>query len=265
MMFLAQDHCPINRQKSTGKIMAVNEAFLARMRERRIYLIAATLFPLIVLIGFARTYYLRGLFSAPPLASLLVHLHGGIMTAWIVLFVGQVFLIRTKNIKVHQSLGFAGIALAVLILISGFLTAIAAGKNGAASFPPDIPRLSFLIVPVFDLLVFAVLFAAAVYYRKRAANHKRLMLLTALNFLPPALARFPITGIQSLGPLFFFGIPTVLTIIALVYDTWRNHKLNKVFLAGAIFLIASYPLRIVIAGTEPWLALAAWLTALSPV
>jgi hypothetical protein len=245
--------------------MAVNEAFLERMRERRVYLIAAILFPLIILIGFARTYYLKGLFGAPPLASIVVHLHGGIMTAWVALFVGQVFLIRTKNIRIHQTLGFAGIALAVLILISGFLTAIAAGKNGAVSFPPDIPRLAFLVVPIFDLIVFAVLFAAAVYYRKRAANHKRLMMLTAINFLPPALGRFPIAGLQSLGPLFFFGVPTVLTIIALVYDTWQNRKLNKVFLAGAIFLIASYPLRIAIAGTEPWLAFAAWLTTLSPI
>lgn len=245
--------------------MAANEVFLARMRERRLYLIAAIFFPLIILIGFARTYYLKELFNAPPLASLLVHLHGGIMSAWVALFVGQVFLIRTRNIRLHQILGFAGIALAILILISGFLTAIAAGKNGSASFPPDIPRLGFLVVPIFDLLVFAALFAAALYYRKRAANHKRLMLLTAVNFLPPALGRFPVAGIQSLGPLFFFGIPTILAIIALIYDTWHNGKLNKVFLAGAILLIASYPLRIAIAGTEGWLAFAAWLTTFSPV
>jgi len=245
--------------------MAVNEAFLARMRERRVYLIAAILFPLIVLIGFGRTYYLKGLFETPPLSSILVHLHGGIMTAWVALVITQVFLIRSKNIKLHQTLGFAGIALAMLVVISGFFTAIAAGKNGAASFPPDVQPMSFLAVPLFDLLTFSALFAAAVYYRKRAANHKRLMLLIAIGLLPPALARIPVPGILALGPLFFFGVPTVLAIIALVYDTWRMGKLNKVFLTGTIFLVASYPLRMVIGGTDQWIAFATWLTTLSPV
>ena len=195
--------------------MAVNEVSLVRIRERRIYLIAAILLPVIVLIGFGRTYYLKGFFSAPPLSSYLVQIHGGLMTAWVTLFIAQVFLIRTKNIRVHQRLGYLGVAMAVLIVISGFFTAIAAAKNGAASFPPDIPRMSFLAVPMFDLLTFSVLFAAAVYYRKKAANHKRLMLLTAIGFLPPALGRFPIASIQSLGPLFFFGMPTVLMLLAL--------------------------------------------------
>jgi len=245
--------------------MAVSEAALSRMREKRIYLAAAILFPLIVLIGFGRTYYLKEFFDAPPLASLLVHFHGLIMTAWVGLFFTQVFLIRSKNIRLHQTLGFAGIGLAALVIVSGFFTAIAAGKNGALSFPPDIPRLSFLAVPIFDLIIFAILFGAAVYYRKQAANHKRLILVTAISLLPPAVARFPIAGVTQLGPLFFFGVPTVIVIAALVYDTWHNGKLNKMFLFAALLLIASYPLRLAIAGTETWMSFAAWLCSLSPV
>ena len=245
--------------------VAVSEAAVSRMREKRFYLIASLLFALVVLIGFGRTYYFKPFDGAPPLASYLVHIHGAVMTAWVMLFVTQVFLIRTKNIRTHQKLGFAGSGLAVLIVVCGFFTAIAAGKNGAASFPPDVPRLTFLAVPIFDLVSFSGLFAAAVYFRKRAANHKRLMLLTAIGMLAPALARFPINGIQSLGPLFFFGVPSALAIAAVIYDTWRMKKLNKVFLIAAILLIASYPLRMVIGGTETWLAFANWLTTISIV
>ena len=87
-------------------------------------------------------------------------------------------------------------------VVLGFFTALSAGKNGSASFPKDIPQLSFMIVPISDLLVFIGLFAAAMYYRKRSsANHKRLVLLTAINFLPPALSRFPLASIASAGPL----------------------------------------------------------------
>src|SRR3954462_12166891 len=245
--------------------MAIAESALIRMRERRFYLITALLFPLIILIGIGRTFYLKPFFDAPPLSSYLVWIHAAVMTAWVLLFIAQVYLIRSKSIRLHQRLGFVGDGLAVLIIVSGFFTAIAAAKNGAASFPPDIPRMSFLVVPMFDLLVFTVIFGAAIYYRKRAANHKRLMLLTAINFLPPALARFPINGFQSLGPLFFFGVPTALAIFAIVYDRMQNGKFNKVLVYGSLFLIVFYPLRILLSGTEAWLAFASWLITFSPV
>lgn len=237
------------------------------MREKRLYLIVALLFPIIILIGFGKTYYLKPFVTAPPLASWLVELHAVLMTAWVVLFIAQVFLIRTKRIRVHQRLGYASIALAVLILFIGFFTAIAAAKNGAGSIapPPDIPRLSFLAVPMFDLVMFAILFSAAVYYRKRSADHKRLMLLTMINFLPPAIARFPIPGWMALGPVVFFGIPILLILFAVGYDRLQNGKFNKIFVYGALLLIASFPLRLAIMGTETWMAFANWLTGFSLV
>ena len=189
------------------------------------------------------------------------------MTAWVALFIAQVFLIRTKRMRVHQRLGYASIALAVLILIVGFFTAIAAAKNGAVSTPPppDIPGMAFLAVPMFDLVMFVILFSAAVYYRKKAADHKRLMLLTMINFLPPAIARFPIPGWMALGPIVFFGIPTLLILLAVIYDRLQYGKFNKVFVYGALLLIASYPFRLAIMGTDAWMAFANWVTKFSLV
>ena len=240
--------------------MAVNESINRRVFDRRLYAASAVLFALIVLAGFGRTYYLRGFFEVPAIPSLLVHLHGLVMTAWVLLFAAQVWLISSKRIRVHQRLGYTAIGLAVLIIVSGFFTAAAAAKFGAASAPPDIPPLSFMIVPMSDLVMFAILFGGAIYYRKRPAEHKRLMLLTAINFLPPAIARIPVESLQSLGPLWFFGVPVVLILATLVLDSWRNRKLNKVFLAGSIALIISYPLRLIVMETEPWMAFAAWVT-----
>ncbi|HTK27071.1 MAG TPA: hypothetical protein VL327_10975 [Pyrinomonadaceae bacterium] len=240
--------------------MAINESAIRRSYERRLFLIVSILFALLILIGFGPTYYFKEFFHAPALASVLVHIHGVLMTTWVALFVAQVWLIRSKSIKVHQKLGYTAIGLAVAIVIVGFFVAVAAAKNGAASTPPGIPRLSFLAVPLFDLVMFVILFSAAIYYRKQAANHKRLMILTALNFLPPALGRIHLSVFDALGPLAFFGIPAILAIMLVIYDTRRNDRLNKVFLAGAMLLIASYPLRLAISGTDAWTAFAAWLT-----
>ena len=240
--------------------MAMNEPFDWRRSDRRLFAAIAIFFPVVILIGFARTYYLKFAFDTPPISRPLVHIHGVLMTAWIAFFITQVWLIRSKRPKVHMRLGMLGIALAVTIIFVGFFTAVAAAKYGSPSTPPDFPPLAFFAVPFFDMFVFVGLFSAAIYYRKNLANHKRLMLLTVLNFLPPGLGRFPFASLQALGPLFFFGVPTLLAIGLIAWDTWRNGKLNVAFLAGAIFMIASYPVRIMLSGTDAWMSFAAWLT-----
>lgn len=240
--------------------MAINDTVSRRAFERSFFLGIAIMFPLVVLIGFAPTYYLKPLFNTPPIPRIVIHIHGLVMAIWVALFIAQVYLIRTTRIKVHQRLGLLSIALAVVIFVTGLVTAIAAAKYGSSSMPPGVQPLEFLVVPFFDVIVFAVLFAAAVYYRRNAANHKRLMLLTVLNFLPPAIARFPFGLTETYGPLWFFGVPDALALIFVAVDTWRNRKLNVLFLAGAIFMIASHWLRLPFSTTAAWMSFATWIT-----
>jgi hypothetical protein len=232
-----------------------------RSFDRRLFTFAAIAFPLIVLAGFARTYYLKPYFGGPPLPSLLVHVHGLLMTAWVALFATQVWLISSRQVRVHQRLGYAGVGLAVLIVASGLVTAMRAGKYGSPSMPPNIPSQVFMAIPLFDLVMFSMLFGGAVYFRKRPAAHKSLMLLTAINFVPPAIARIPITPLQNLGPLWFFGFPTMLVLVCLTIDWRRRGQLNTVFLAGSLLLIASYPLRLALMGTAAWMQFALWITS----
>ena len=239
--------------------MAINDTASRREFERRFFLGTAILFAIIIVIGFGPTYYLKGLFNSPPVARTIIHVHGLLMATWVGLFAVQVYFIRSTKIKLHQRLGLSTIILAIAIIITGLFTAIAAAKYGSISMPAGVNPLEFLVVPVFDLLVFAVLFAAAIYYRRNAPNHKRLMLLTVLNFLPPALARFPFGLMDSFGPLWFFGVPDVIAIICVAVDTWRNRKLNTVFLVGTVFLIASHWARLPFSTTQTWLSVATWL------
>ncbi len=228
--------------------------------DRQLYLIAAIVFPLIVLAGFGRTYYAKQWFGTPPLASGLVHVHGALMTAWVVLFIAQVRLISARAVRLHQRLGYAGIGLGALIIATGLPTAIRAAKYGSASTPPGIPPLGFMIVPLFDLLMFALFFGAAIYYRRQAAPHKSLMLLTGVNFLPPALARIPIAALQASGPLWFFGVPTAVAALCLVLDARHHGRVNRTFAIGIAALVVSYVLRLVLMSTGTWLRLADWLT-----
>jgi hypothetical protein len=232
-----------------------------RRFDRRLYLAAAIAFPLIVLVGFGRTYYAKGLFASPPLPSALVHLHGLVMTAWVVLFAVQVRFIAAGRVRLHQRLGYAAVALAALVIATGVPTALRAAKFGSAASPPGVPPLAFLAVPLFDLVMFAIFFGAAIAYRRQPAAHKRLMLLTAINFLPPAIARIPVPSLQALGPLWFFGRPTLLAALVVAVDARRHGHVNRVFLACTLLLAASYAGRLALMSTDTWLQLAAWMTS----
>ena len=229
--------------------------------EHRFFAAFAAVFVIAVLVGFGPTFYLKPLFNTPPIARTIIWIHGFVMAAWVVLFVAQVYFISSKRIKVHQKLGIVGVIIAPLLVVSGLFLTIAAAKYGTAAAPPNIPPLSFMIVPFGDLIVFSILFGAAMYFRKKAADPKRLILLTMLCLLPPAIARFPGGMTNDFGPLWFFGVPTLLAIVFIGLDTWRTGKLNKAFLVGGVFFVAAMWLRLPLSSTPLWLDFATWITS----
>ena len=233
--------------------MAINANLLRRPSDRSLFLAAAVGFPLLVLIGYFRTYYFSAFFDVKPVANALVHAHGVVMTLWVVYFTAQIALIRSKNVKLHMRMGLAGVALAALVIVVGLATAYDA-QLVRASAPPWVSPHGFFIYPVSDMTLFIVLFAGAIYYRKRPAEHKSLMLLTAVNFLPAALFRVsPVPDQYFATILWAFGLPVVLAVICLVWFTAKHGKLNKVFAAGVVLLIAALPLRFVISESGAWL------------
>lgn len=227
--------------------------------EHRFFLTVAVLFPLITVIGFAPTYFFKTAFNTPPLPSLLVHAHGMAMSLWIVLFSVQAYLISSKRVKLHMTLGIFGVALAIAMVVLGVMTGYAAAARGAG-FPGYTP-IEFFIVPIGDMLTFAILFAAAIYYRKDAATHKRLMLVTVINFLPPSIARPTLNFFPELGTIWFFGVPAVIGISLLALDTYRTGKLNRAFAASVALMALSGPIRMFVARTDAWTNFATWVLA----
>jgi hypothetical protein len=238
--------------------MAINSNIIKRPSDRGLFLTAAIGFPLLVLIGYFKSYYFSALFAdARPVANALVHAHGIVMSAWVIYFIVQVALIRTKNIKLHMSMGFAGIALAALVIVVGMLTAYDA-QLVRHSAPPEANPHSFFFLPFFDMSLFVVFFAGAVYYRKRPAEHKSLMLLTAINFLPAALFRVPLFAGEN-TMLWAFGIPALMAVACLAWYTAKHRKLNRVFAAGVLLVLVAVPVRFIVPGTEAWLNFVALL------
>lgn len=237
--------------------MAINANLLRRPSDKNLFLVAAIGFPLLVLIGYFKSYYFSAFFDVPPLANSLVHFHGIVMSVWVLYFVAQVALIRSKNVKLHMTMGFVGIALAALVVVVGMATAYDSNLV-RQSAPPGVHPHKFFLLPAGDMLLFVIFFAGAIYYRKRPAEHKSLMLLTAINFLPAALFRIPAVP-SGYETLWAFGVADLIALACLGWHTWKHRKLNKVFAAGVLLFIAGIPVRMAIGETEIWFRFTAWI------
>jgi hypothetical protein len=224
-----------------------------------------------VLLGFSRTYYLKGLFAAPSL-PVLFHVHGVLFTAWILLFIVQPLLIARARTAVHRKLGIVGGLLVIPMLVTGLMVAVLAAKGegplsaavarGEFTFAlPAIAPLVGMVIPFASVVLFSVFVAFGLVYRRLPDVHKRLMALGAIAMLPPALGRAIATLTGVAHPALFFG-STILFVAAIaVHDLRARGRVHPVTLWGGLLLIASFPLRLAVGNSGLWLEFATWITS----
>jgi hypothetical protein len=225
-------------------------------RTRRFYVAMALAFALTVFAGFSRSYFLKLHYGTPAL-SVLLHIHGVVFSAWILLFAAQTTLVSAHRTDLHRRLGVAGAVLAGLLLVMGTATAILRVRDGSAPIP-GVSGLAFLAIPMFDMVVFAILAGSGLALRRRLETHKRLMTLATIGLLSAPLARIP--WVFRAGPPGFFGLTDLFIVAMLVYDLATRRRVHPATVWGGLVLVASQPLRLMISGTAAWTAFAAWAT-----
>jgi hypothetical protein len=225
---------------------------------RRLGIFVALIAALLVFAGFARTYYLKGVFDGPALGTY-VHVHGLIFTSWIVVFLVQATLVARRQIAWHRALGTAGAGLVVAMIVSGLYTAVAAAARGHTPLAA-VPPLAFLAVPMFDIVVFGLLAGVGLAMRRRTDVHRRFMTLATIGIMSPAIARLPFEFITRFGPVAFFGLEDLLILACIVHD-WRTaRRVHWATIVPAVVIVVSQPLRLVVSQTEAWMAFARWVT-----
>jgi hypothetical protein len=215
---------------------------------------------LAVLAGFAPSYVSR-IEGAEPIPGF-VHAHAAVFTLWLLVMLAQTLLIGAGRTDWHRRLGLAAAVLVLPMLALGYQTAIFGARRGHPfNFVPGAPfadSLESLIVPLFDLALFAGFVGAALLLRHRPEAHKRLMILGGIGgFVWPAITRIP--GIVG-EPLALFGLPALLVLALPIHDLVTRRRVHLASVAGVVAIVASFLLRRAIAGSELWHAVAAWLT-----
>jgi hypothetical protein len=236
--------------------VSASPAAVVRQTDRIFFGTMAIVILALVFVGFMRTFYLASHFGRPALDPLRV-VHGTAFTSWVLLFAVQTSLIAAGRRNLHRKFGYAGAVLAALMVPLGLTLAISSARAGHA--PPGLAPLAFLIIPVADMLVFAVLIAAAVWYRNKSAMHKRLMLIATVSLLGAALAR--VTGTPGAGgPPVFFGVPDLLLVVGAIYDRRTLGRVHPAYKWGAGFVVASQVIRLALMQSPVWLAIATAIT-----
>src|SRR3979490_3037697 len=186
-----------------------------------------------VFVGFARTYYLAGVFHA-PLPSPIIHLHGAAFSCWILLLVAQASLVSAGRVDIHRRLGIAGVLLACLMAILGVLadTDSLVREAGPAGRDPKF----FYIIPLTDMLIFATLVFFAFRARSNPPAHKRLILVATVALMIAAIARWPLALVHR-NPIRAALLSYLLLLILVVYDFWCTRKVHRTTLWAGAFLI----------------------------
>jgi len=217
--------------------------------DRPVYVWAALAVALIAVIGFARTYYLKGLFASSPLPVLL-HVHGAIMTLWCILFIAQTCLVAGHRVDLHRRLGVLGVALAIVVVGIGTYVTVAATASEVRRHV--IGRFHFLLgFNLVNLLLFAALLGTGVAFRSRPEFHKRLMLLATISLLAPAIARITLLFTHS-GMVQMLAFDFCV-LVCVVVDTIRHRRLHPAFGWGALLILVSFHLTFAAVQTKAWL------------
>jgi hypothetical protein len=231
---------------------------MAAVVRSRFYPQIALVLALFVFIGFSRSYYFRFLTDLPPMATL-VHLHGIVFTAWLVLFAVQTRLIAAHRADLHMRLGLAGLGLAVCIVVLGVATTFHTAAVPRVR-PSGLSPQQFAIVPLVSITLFALFVGLGAALRRRPGLHKRLMLLAMIAVVGPAVARFLLLfDVRTLAPVMQPLVTVVFVGWCLVHD-WRKYRLvHPAFAIGGLAIVASWPLRTLIARSEWWQPVGEWI------
>ena len=202
----------------------------------------------------------------------LVTVHAILSAVWVLLFLTQTTLVATGRTVIHRRVGMIGALLTMAFVVVSALTVIAQARRGfdlsgdlsRLPPPPGADPAAAVAGQLFFLLTFAILFGAAVWYRHRPNDHKRLMLLAVLGGLTPTPVAHVIGHWSVLHAWTNVIVPVSLLILlslSAIHDRVSKGRIHPVSLwVGILTFVWIVVFNVVIVPSPAWREFATGLT-----
>jgi hypothetical protein len=189
---------------------------------------------------------------APPK---ILWLHGAVFSSWIVFFILQSGLVRTRNVQWHRFIGWFGAGLAAVMIPLGFATGLFMVRFEIFRLHEP-GRYAFLAIPFFDISAFAVCIVPAIWWRKKPELHRRLVFFGTCALLVAAFARLD-HAILRMHSLQYFGAD-LLILLGVSRDLLVNGRVHKVYRIAlpAYFVAQLFVIYLSRVGPQWWVHIA---------
>jgi hypothetical protein len=219
----------------TSELNVVPDRGIGRLR-RSFFFAAHVALLLVVLLGFAPSFYLRSAFHHVTQLPALLYVHGAVLTVWFLLTVVQGRLIQTQRLRLHRRVGYVAAGYAAVVIVFGTLA------NLMLISEIDSPADGENIVVwgnFFTLVMFAAFVSLAVVFRKRPEAHKRLILLASMSIVGPALGGPYSPGGLEAGRIYAIVGLLIMFASLLTYDLVTRKKPHPASWVGMLLILTS--------------------------
>jgi len=200
--------------------------------EKYFYLCMSLLVAAVVVYGFSGTVGNK-LIHANPRKPILLWVHAALFSTWVAFYILQSTLVRIHNVKLHRTLGWAGAALGTSMVVIGFRVAVVMARFDTIRLHRA-NRDAFLIVPLFDIVTFAITLGLAILWRTRPERHRRLMLIATCALTGAAFGRIPMMHTA----LAFYGGIDGLILLGALRDLAVSRRIHPVYMVAIPLLVA---------------------------
>lgn len=204
-----------------------------RLAEKYFYFAMSLLIAAVVIYGFSNTIDHR-LIHANPRPPMLLWVHAALFSSWVAFYILQSTLVRIRKVKIHRTLGWVGAALGTsMVAVGSWVAVVMARFDTTQLHRPN--RDAFLLVPLTDILAFAIFFGLAIVWRKNPERHRRLMLIGTCVLTGAAFGRMPLMH----SALHFYGGIDGLILLGASRDLLVSRRIHTVYLIAIPLLVAA--------------------------
>jgi len=222
--------------------------FGVRLLDKYFYFGMSLLIPAIVIYGFSHTVNENLFHPAVPRPTIL-WFHSAVFSCWVLFYLFQSALVRTRNVRLHRTTGWFGAALGAVIPVLGVATAVTMTRFKVHQLH-QAGTAVFMLVPFLDVSCFATTLWLAVYWRKKPELHRRLVLMATCALTAAAFGRFPLNLMQE---TWFYAGVDALILLGVARDLVVNRSVNRVNAIGLpVFAVCQFAVIHTIITAPAW-------------